>query len=1045
MYRITRLAIALSLALTATARMSDAAPRDVQIREINFQAGTIELFNFGAASEALDGWQFCTFDEDDLFNYSDAAGLNGISIAPGGSLFIHTLNDAPVDPNRINVSSIAGAFQFALPLDATSFAMSLYQSGLGFTTASRMVDHVMWNINGVNPGLTSRADIAVAAGLWTSELDFVSTTAGTVSIQLSDMSGGLLHGPANYAPVEPSVDRDVQFRFLDFQAATIELRNFGPTPVDLSGWRLCTFDENQSFQYTAATGFNGISIDGGASLTIHTLNNAPVDPTHINLSTLAGGFASPFDNGPYALSIYNNNLGGFTTPAAIVDHVMWEDGTAPVGFEGRADVAVAAGLWTADTDFVQTTASTGFIQLLDNTGGLLHSPADYEAVSPSVDRDIQIRNIDFAAGTVELFNFGGTPHDLSGWRFCSFDENQTFQYTDATGFNGVSIGAGATLTIHTLNDAPGGDPTRINLSALGGAFATPLDNGPYALSIYNNNLGGFTTPAAIVDHVMWDDGTAAVGFEGRADVAVAAGLWTADTDFVPTSSATIAIQLLDTAGGLLHSPADYAALESAPALPDPIDFGDISVRLLTIADSVTSPVDLTHANDGSGRLYMALQTGQILVIENGTVLPTPFLDLTAQLPALNAGFDERGLLGIAFHPDFANNNRFFVRYSRPRVGDPSEACVGTTRGCHEELLSEFTALSGTQADAGSERILFRVDEPEFNHNSGALAFGPDGMLYWGQGDGGGANDGLDNVNLPHGPTGNGQNIETALGSVLRIDVDSAPDAGLEYKVPVDNPFVGVTGVDEIYAYGFRNPFKLCFDDGPGGDNNLIVADVGQARIEEIDVVTLGGNYGWVTKEGNQCFDPFNAGSPPAACAATGPFGEPLLGPIAEYDHNNGDGISIIGGFVHRGSEFPALNGRYVFGDFSTGFGAPAGKLYHLDYENGSSTIFEFLNGPANDPIGVFVKGFGEDANGEIYLLASTSLGPFGTAGAVFKIVPLKGDINGSGAVDFDDVAAFAAVLVGNETDANKIERADMDDSGIADGEDIAAFIAALLP
>lgn len=483
---------------------------------------------------------------------------------------------------------------------------------------------------------------------------------------------------------------------------------------------------------------------------------------------------------------------------------------------------------------------------------------------------------------------------------------------------------------------------------------------------------------------------------------------------------------------------------AAPPLPQPIDFGNISIRLLNVAAGLTSPVDLEHSNDGSNRLYVVLQSGQILVIDNGVVLPTPFMDLTAQLPALNTGYDERGLLGVAFHPDFANNHRFFVRYSRPRTGDPGEACINTSRGCHEEILSEFTALSGTQADAGSERILFRIDEPEFNHNSGALAFGPDGLLYWGQGDGGGANDGLNDPSLPHGPTGNGQNIETALGSVLRIDVDGTPDAGLEYKVPLDNPFVGVAGVDEIFAYGFRNPFKLSFDNGPGGNGSLIVADVGQARIEEIDIVTLGNNFGWATKEGNQCFDPFDAGAPAASCSDTGPFGEPLIGPIAEYDHDNGDGISIIGGFVHRGSEFPGLNGRYVFGDFSSGFGSPDGKLYHLDYDGGSNTIEEFRIGPNNDALGLFVKGFGEDADGELYVLASSALAPFGTGGTILKIVPLKGDINGSGAVNVDDVSEFAAVLLGVETDSNKVERADMTDDGAADGSDIASFVTALL-
>ncbi|HPF41315.1 MAG TPA: hypothetical protein P5081_11940 [Phycisphaerae bacterium] len=550
--------LAIFAATSLVAQLAAAAPRDVQIREINIQGGVIELHNFGAGGEALDGWQFCTFDDNQGFQYSGATGFNGRSISAGASLFIHTLNDAPADPAHMNLSTLGGFF--ATPIDAGPFALSLYGAGAGFTTASRMVDHVMWNINGVNPSLTSRANIAVAAGLWTSTTAYVATTAGSLSINLADASGGLLHSPSDYTTVEPAVDRDVQFRFLDFDAATIELFNFGATSVDLSGWRLCTFDENQLFQYTAATGLNGVSIGAGASLTIHTLNDAPIDPAHVNISTLAGSFASPFDSGPYALSIYNNNLGGFTTPAAMVDHVMWDDGTAAPGFEGRADVAVLAGLWTSDTDFVETTIDTGYIQLLDNTGGTAHSPADYEAVTPTVDRDIQFRYIDFTAGTIELYNFGGTDYDLSGWRFCSFDENQAFQYTAATGLNGVSIGAGATLTLHTLNDAPGGDPTHVNLSAIGGAFATPLDNGPYAISLYNNNLGGFTTPAAIVDHVMWDDGTAPVGFEGRADVAVSAGLWTSDTDFVETTADTDAIELLDTLGNLLHGPADYATI-----------------------------------------------------------------------------------------------------------------------------------------------------------------------------------------------------------------------------------------------------------------------------------------------------------------------------------------------------------------------------------------------------------------------------------------------------------------------------------------------------
>lgn len=485
---------------------------------------------------------------------------------------------------------------------------------------------------------------------------------------------------------------------------------------------------------------------------------------------------------------------------------------------------------------------------------------------------------------------------------------------------------------------------------------------------------------------------------------------------------------------------------SAP-LPAPVELGDITIRLKPVATGLPSPVALTHAGDGSGRLFIVDQTGVIRIVDaGGNLLPAPFLDIAALLPALNAFFDERGLLGVAFHPDYENNGRFFVRYSRPRAGLPTESCNdpdGFIVGCHEEILAEFGILNASQADPASERILFRVDEPEFNHNGGAVEFGPDGFLYFSLGDGGGANDGLDNPNLPHGPIGNGQNIETALGKVIRLDVDSPPAPGLEYAIPPGNPFVGVAGLDEIFAYGFRNPFKFSFDDGTGGDGRLIVADVGQNRIEEIDFVVNGGNYGWVIKEGNQCFDPFNPTQPPATCASTGPLGEPLLPPVAEYDHANGDGISVIGGYVYRGSRFPALSGLYVFGDFSTGFATPAGKLYHLDADGDPSVISEF-NLSTGAALGLFVKGFGEDESGEVYLLASSQLGPFGTGGSVFRIVPAKGDMNGDGRVDLNDIEGFVDVLIGADTDAFRAEIADIDDDGHADGQDLAPFVALLL-
>jgi hypothetical protein len=317
-----------------------------------------------------------------------------------------------------------------------------------------------------------------------------------------------------------------------------------------------------------------------------------------------------------------------------------------------------------------------------------------------------------------------------------------------------------------------------------------------------------------------------------------------------------------------------------------------------------------------------------------------------------------------------------------------------------------------------------VDEPQFNHDAGEVAFGPDGFLYFTLGDGGGAHDGLADSPPSHGPIGNGQNIETTLGSILRIDVDHraichggrrtlrvgtpATDAHLRhgdvlgacagdppttlYGIPADNPFVDTTGADEIYAYGLRNPYKFSFDDGPGGDGALYLADVGQNLFEEIDVIERGGNYGWVIREGFHCFDPFNPLTPPGACSDTGPFGEPLLEPIAEYSHPGSGfspeiGITVIGGFVYRGSASPSLVGKYMFGDFAQTFFNPSGTLLFLDDPSGSSpTIEQFQIGTDDRDYGLFLKGFGEDEDGEIYACGSTALAPVGTTGVCQRIV-----------------------------------------------------------
>jgi len=388
----------------------------------------------------------------------------------------------------------------------------------------------------------------------------------------------------------------------------------------------------------------------------------------------------------------------------------------------------------------------------------------------------------------------------------------------------------------------------------------------------------------------------------------------------------------------------------------------------TIASGLTAPTVLTHAGDGSGRLFIAEQTGEILVVgSGGGPLPTPFLDISDKMtnltvfgafghsePGINPFYDERGLLGLTFHPEYEANGRLFVYYSSPKSG------AGIN---HESVLAEYhvSATNANVANASSESVILRVDQPEFNHNAGQIAFGPDGFLYVGLGDGGGAGD-------VHGSYGNGQNISNLLGTIVRIDVDSATP----YAVPLGNPFVGRPGADEIFAYGFRNPYRFSFD--RAGTNGLVVADVGQNLWEEINVVTNGGNYGWRIMEGNHAFDT-------AVAATVGVDIAALDFPIHDYKHGP-LGISIIGGYFCRGTNYPALAGSYVFGDFSTSFGAADGKLYYLsETRTNIWERFEFSL-PGNAPLGRYVKGFGEGEDGELYLLSTTALGPSGTSGDV---------------------------------------------------------------
>lgn len=430
----------------------------------------------------------------------------------------------------------------------------------------------------------------------------------------------------------------------------------------------------------------------------------------------------------------------------------------------------------------------------------------------------------------------------------------------------------------------------------------------------------------------------------------------------------------------------------------------IRVELRTVVSGLAAPVLLVPDPAQPGRLHVVDQVGLIRVIEHGQLQDEPFLDVTSLVVPVRVNYDERGFLGLAFHPGYADpgnagHGRFYTYTSEPVQG-PADFTVEVPAGTamnHQSVVREWLWDGvSEQVDPTSSREVLRVDQPQSNHNAGHIEFGPDGYLYIAFGDGGGAND----TAAGHGPTGNGQNINTIHGSIVRINpldpalTPDSPDpvsANGAYRVPADNPFVGVDGIDEIYAYGFRNPYRFSFDALSGA---LIVADVGQNRVEEINFIHKGRNYGWNVKEGVFAFDP-----------ATGTVGPVLddprfADPVAQYDHD--DGLSVIGGYTYYGAAVPALWGQYVFGDFSRQFSMPEGRLFVADLFTGQ--LQELLIGPAGDSLGLFLKGFGQDLEGEVYLLASTALGPVGDTGVVLKIVAAP--------------TGFAAVLTGPDAGTN---------------------------
>jgi len=299
---------------------------------------------------------------------------------------------------------------------------------------------------------------------------------------------------------------------------------------------------------------------------------------------------------------------------------------------------------------------------------------------------------------------------------------------------------------------------------------------------------------------------------------------------------------------------------------------------------------------------------------------------------------------------------------------------------HMDRVAEFkvSAQDPNKADPNSERVILEVNHPNPTHNGGGITFGPDGYLYIALGDGGG----------PGVVRSTAQDTSTLLGKILRIDIDT----GNPYGVPPDNPFVNGQQRPEIYAYGFRNPYRIAFD--AGGDHSLYVEDAGEDLWEEVDIVVKGGNYGWPVREGAHCFDPSHPMQSPSTCSSTGADGSPLIGPIVEYANimvSGGIGMVGIGGMIYRGQAMPDMQGRYIYGDWGTNYGTPDGTLLVASPPQQTGQMWSLqklaISTSTNGKVNEFVRGFGENAEHEIFVLVAGIAGPQGTTGKVYRLIP----------------------------------------------------------
>ena len=624
-------------------------------------------------------------------------------------------------------------------------------------------------------------------------------------------------------------------------------------------------------------------------------------------------------------------------------------------------------------------------------GASFTSPANVPITATANDTDGSVTNVAFFDGATYLGGTNNTPYTITAL-LATGGHALTAVATDNLGLSVTSTVVNVTVNI-------GNTPPSVTLT-------NPPDNATFGNTDTITIGASANDTDGSVTNVQFFDGLVSLGNRTASPYSVSTRLALGSHTLTAVASDNLGVTTTS-------APIHVTVVRYLPAITN----GNIAILLQPVATNMAAPDYAISPPGDTSRLFVVEQGGLLRVIQNGTLLPGAALDIQSRVqPPLvpTNPNDERGFLGLAFHPGF--NNPLSPGFQTLYTYNSEQIAAGTTptypapnaaTNNYKNVVNEWkiSTTDTNVVDPTSRREIISFGKNAGNHNGGTISFGPDGYAYLGLGDGGNAND----VGASHlEPGGNAQNLSTPLGKMLRFDplnpalTPTSPDPispNGQYRIPTTNPFQGPGQVPEIYAYGLRNPYRFSFDRANG---DLIQADVGQNNIEEIDRIVLGGNYGWAIKEGDFLFNRTNGpagnagtiGTPPGNHSPGSPAGliDPISGPLGtlEYDHN--EGISITGGFVYRGTAIPELVGKYIFGDLALRT-APVradGRLFYADLQAGTINTFPLaqFGGTAILPNGLTVHGFGQDADGELYALV-TNTSASGTGGIVYKLFSVR--------------------------------------------------------